>query len=103
MNDKLLKAFIEASGYTIETTPKIMTDERRKFLESENMHFTILTEGAECDYKVTKKKPQVCFDVDSPEWSCIVNFVLGHKEDIINDINDYGGLGLVLDFFNRNS
>lgn len=41
-------------------------------------------------------------DTNSPEWSAIVQYVLGHKDDIESSINDFGELKPVLDFFNRN-
>jgi hypothetical protein len=52
--DRLLRAFIEASGYEIEETGGI-SDARRKELEDENMLFTLAVES-EVDYKVTKKE-----------------------------------------------
>jgi hypothetical protein len=54
MNDKLLRAFIEASGYEIEEVAPTITKERKEFLESENMLLTLAVEGT-VDYKVTKK------------------------------------------------
>lgn len=41
-------------------------------------------------------------DTDSPAWSAIVEYVLDHKDDIENGINDFETLKPVLDFFNRN-
>lgn len=52
--DKLLRAFIEASGYEVKEISPTITKERREFLESENMLFTLAVEEG-CDYKVTKK------------------------------------------------
>jgi len=53
--DKLLRAFIEASGYEITSTPTKLTRERREFLEKENMLLCLAVEETAVDYKVTKK------------------------------------------------
>jgi len=42
----------------------------------------------------------ISFDVDSPEWSCIVNYILNAKEDIELGINNFGELKPMLDYFN---
>jgi len=55
-----------------------------------------LVASFDVDYKLTKR-------IDNLPLDCVVNFVLSHREDIINDINDYGGLGTMLDFIERES
>jgi len=99
MNDKLLRAFIEASGFSIE--------EVKAPLEEIKLHDGSLTlipidSAVTIDYKVTKKKAQVCFDVDSHEWSCIVEYVLSHQGDIEAGTNDFDCLRPMLNYFNRN-
>lgn len=104
---KLLRAFIEASGYEIETTkdikwayhPDDINDQTGKPKENSRPESIINT----TDYKVTKQEPLVQLPIQSKEWGCIVDFVTSHREDIINDVNDYGGLGFILDFMERNS
>jgi hypothetical protein len=44
----------------------------------------------------------VTMSVDSPEWAAIVEYVLNHKDDIENGVNDFGDLQPMLDYFNRN-
>ena len=51
--DKLLRAFIEASGYEIEEVGGGVSPARRKELEDNNMLFTLAVEDV-IDYKVTK-------------------------------------------------
>ncbi len=58
--DKLLRAFIEASGFEIEEVATTITKERKEFLESENMLLTLAIESA-VDYKVTKKSDEERF------------------------------------------
>ncbi len=91
--EKLLRAFIEASGYEVEEVlvnprPLVCNDK-----PTNRMTYDYI------DYKVTKRSAQVCFDVDSPEWSCVVGYILGAKEDIELGINNYGELKPMLDFF----
>ena len=88
--DKLLRAFIEASGYEVK---EVQGD----FITTQYGGYS------EFDYKVTKKQSYVPIEIQSKEWGCIVDFVQSHREDIINDVNDYGGLGFILDFMERNS
>jgi hypothetical protein len=38
--------------------------------------------------------------VNSDAWSSIVDYVLSHRRDIESDINDFGTLRPMLDFFN---
>lgn len=45
----------------------------------------------------------VKLDVNGKVWDSIVSFVLTHRDDIENNINDYGDLKPVWDFFNRNT
>jgi len=103
VNDKLLRAFIEASGYTIEeikaTTKQKFSFIKAAFTDRYNQQGPITT----IDYKVTKKKSQVSFDVDSPEWSAIVIFVSNEADNIEQSIDGYGDLKPMLDYFNRNS
>jgi len=88
--DKLLRAFISASGFEIEETETTATETIKG----------VLWGTKTIDYKVTKKKPQACFDVDSPEWSCIVDFTLNQADNIEHDIEGYGDLKPMLDYFN---
>lgn len=37
-----------------------------------------------------------------PAWSAIVEYTLNHQDDIKEDINDFGTLEPVIEFFNRN-
>lgn len=127
--DKLLRALIDALGFDVE---KIITHnetpitkqmgELKIFQGRSNSNgddglVTVgnhgpykrgddecyyLDGGTDIDYKVTKKKPQVCFDVDSPEWNAIVTFVLNQADDIEHGIEGYGDLKPMLDYFNRN-
>lgn len=126
--DKLLRAFIEAQGLEIET---LLDYKERDMSEVEAMAhnkgfgcatgYRLLTvPGSQelliddngnykgvliepvVDYKVTKKEAQVCFDVDSPEWKCIVDYVLGARFEIEIKENNFGDLQPMLDFFNRN-
>ena len=55
------------------------------------------------DSKLTTTVAQVRFDVNSPEWTCIVDFVLAHRGDIESSINDFDYLKPMLDYFNRDS
>lgn len=50
----------------------------------------------------TQKIPFSWIDTNSPEWRAIVDYVLGHEDDINDDINDFGTLKPVLDHLNRN-
>lgn len=97
--DKLLKAFIEASGYEVEETTETKTE--------------VVGEGViwgtkVVDYKVTKKQAtesnayQVILDVQSAEWSCIVEYITNHAGGIENNIHDLGTLQPMLNYFNRN-
>lgn len=126
--DKLLRAFIEASGYEIEeveevelwrTIPFMGQTERdmlhhkefcgcvisRVKTDTENhweLHRKII------DYKVTKKAVesnayQVILDTQGPEFSCIVKYITDHIDDIESSVNDFGILKPMLDYFNRNS
>jgi len=84
---KLLKAFIEASGFDIKEDGSASYDKPKVVI----------------DYKVTKKKSQVSFDVDSPEWKGMVTFVLCEADNIKHGIDGYSDLQPMLDYFNRNS
>ena len=68
--DRLLRAFIYASGYEIKEVGGGVSPARRKELEDNNMLFTLATEDV-TDYKVTKK----C-DIHSSGvigWDCMDN------------------------------
>lgn len=84
---KLLRAFIEASGFDVE-----------EIQEQKIPSGQILTPH---DYKVTKKPHQVCFDVNSPEWSSVVLYIIGHRHEIEIKENDFGTLAPMLDCFDR--
>ena len=96
--EKLLRAFIEVSGFDIEETIKEGPSISKRDSIGVFDEFYITT-----DYKLTKKKAQVCFDVDSPEWGCIVEYVTIHEVDIETETDDYGDLKPMLEYFNRNS
>lgn len=129
---KLLRALIDALGFDIEVTRdykeiKLTKEQashhfkpvaygspspsRRLLTESGSLAYLIDEDGmyteaeatAIIDYKVTKRKAFVPLHIQSKEWGCIVDFVQSHREDIINDVNDYGGLGFILDFMERDS
>lgn len=97
--DKLLRAFIEASGYEIEeiTTRKILVSAepptRDEFINGSTVIETI-------DYKVTKRHAPVLVPIliQSDEWGCIVEFVSSHADDIETGTNDYGTLTPIWDF-----
>ena len=88
--EKKLDALISALGFDIEVT------------ESVSIPSGQIVIPYSC--KLSDRNPAfVPLPVQSEEWSCIVDFVISHREDIINDVNDYGGLGFILDFMERNS
>ena len=102
--DKLLRAFIEASGYEIEETVTILDGQTvtEKGVTYGNQTVTSI------DYKVTKKVAdsnahQVIFDTQGAEWSCIVKYITGHIDDIESSVNDFDTLKPMLDYFNGNS
>ena len=87
---KLLTALCESLGFEIEEI------EEQKIPSGQ----IIVTQGYNLK---TKKYKSVELPVHGDEWSSIVGFILSHKDDIENGINDYGDLMPVLEFFNRNS
>jgi len=101
MNDtiKLLTAIAEAQGLVVEVVTPKASDLAWNFGKASGGDVTPLT----ADYKVTYKNPDpmVPLPIHSDAWSCLVDFLLAHRDDIINDINDYGGLGSMLDFIER--
>lgn len=119
--DKLLRALIDALGFKVESgdinagdlidnsrssgvysTKEINQLYPNKHIVTEHFGGNWIVSEPSIDYKVTKKKPQVCFDVDSPEWNAIVTFVLNQADDIEHGIEGYGDLKPMLDYFNRN-
>ena len=96
MEMKLLRAFIDASGFDVKEVV-------REAAEGQEPDFFILDDDYCVDYKVTSKECLVPLPAQSKAWGCVVDFVLSHREDIINDVNDYGGLGSILDFMERKS
>ena len=102
---KLLRAFIEASGYEIETSSGKVSCGCSGYTGSGCgcCNFTGFI-SKPFDYKVTKKHPValVPIPIQSDEWSCIVKFVESHANDIEQDINDFGELKPMWDFMNRN-
>ena len=111
--DKLLRAFIEASGYEIKevVVDKVIPDLSR-------VERSTLTIKDVIDYKVTKRDngvKQFAADVfyrtgdivplpiKSKAWGCIVEYVTSHDGDIESDTNDFGTLKPMLDFMNRDS
>lgn len=53
-------------------------------------------------YRLISREPTVNFPINGAEWSAICEYVLAHTSDIDSDINDFGTLKPVLDYFNRN-
>lgn len=41
--------------------------------------------------------------IDSDGWGCIVKYIMGHHNDIENNIGDYGTLQPLLDFMKYNN
>lgn len=89
--DKLLRAFIKASGYEIEEV-KVATEVRVADNWDSVMHIS------NTEYKVTAKDSYVPIPIQSDEWGCIVDFVSNHADDIENNINDYGVLAPIWGF-----
>lgn len=123
--EKLLRAFIEASGYDIEKTidTKLTPISKQSGLNritagaltmARNNLATVngneykrgddecyyLEGSLDVDYKVTKK-PQPCFDADSPEWACVVDYVLGARDEIELGINNFGDLRPILNYLTK--
>jgi hypothetical protein len=120
--ERIQEAFIKACGYDIteshsrervglpvklDSHPTSLPDNHvLEFIG--NGEYQIHVESI--DYKVTKNPhkhyaPQcdyIPMPVNSKEWGGIVSFILSHREEIINDINDFGVLGAALDFMERN-
>lgn len=90
--EKKLDALIDALGFDVEHS-RIECGAEDKYIDA-----LLFGSYYKSDYKLTKREGCVPIEVQSKEWGCIVNFVLSHREDIRNDINDYGGLGVILDF-----
>ena len=96
--DKLLRAFIEASGFEVKEVSREVTSRgcgSGGFWHKEELVVD--------DYRVTKKSPYVPITAQSKEWACVVGYLLAHDTDIETGVNDYGDLKPMLDFFNRNS
>jgi len=87
--DKLLRAFIEASGFDIE--------EFSATRDGEAIPDSVVY------YKVTKKECYVPLPVQSKEWGCIVEYLTDHYEDIEIGIDDFGTLKPIMEFISRNS
>jgi len=102
--EKLLRAFIEASGYEIEEVTVNTPTRTISHFDVNNDGLPVFIDSLEpiIDYKVAKKKVQVCFDINGPEWSCIVDYILHHSGDIEAETNDFDILKPMLDYFNRN-
>lgn len=96
--EKLLRAFIEVSGFDIKETIKEGPSISKRDSIGVFDEFYIII-----DYKLTKKEPYVPITAVSKEWDCICSYVLSHRNDILTNINDYGDLLPMLEFFSRNS
>lgn len=94
--DKLLRAFIEASGFEIQEIKEEFYKGEFKGLGTE-IHERVI------DYKVTKKDDYVPLPVQSKEWGCIVEYLTDHYEDIEIGIDDFGTLKPIMEFISRNS
>ena len=111
--DKLLRAFIEASGYEIEEVESSSSFYGAGCINEDGT----LKEGAlplgtvkSIDYKVSKAKGviesnayQFILDAQGPEFSCIAKYIDDHKDEIELKVMDYGDLQPMLDYFCRNS
>ena len=110
--DKLLRAFIEASGYEVEEVSNGKPELVKAFWDRP----AIIKEGI--DYKVTKRDngvKQFAADVfyrtgdivplpiKSKAWGCIVEYVTSHAGDIESGTNDFDTLKPIWDFMNRDS
>ena len=124
--DKLLRAFIEASGYEVK---RVRTgDEKCDCYKSNPLSRGHLIGCQRCqgtgvshgifDYKVTKRDngvKQFAADVfyrtgdivplpiKSKAWGCIVEYVKNHAGDIESGANDFDTLKPIWDFMNRDS
>lgn len=85
----LIEAMIEKMGYRVE------------YSEEQKLPSGQITVPARADLYLT------CIDrpipVSNDAWSAIVGYVISHEDDIRRDMEDFGELRPVLDFFNRNS
>lgn len=52
-------------------------------------------------YDGIPSEPYVALPIDGHVWAAIVDYTLAHKDDIENDINDFGYLRPVLEYFYR--
>jgi len=100
---KLLLALCDALGFEVEDIEDLIPDRNCGGFRNGKAfqgRYEIV------DYKLTKKEPVSCFvpiEVQSDEWGAITQYVTAHVDDIKNNINDYGDLMPVWEFFNRNS
>jgi len=112
---KLEIAKLRADGYDVEIITNHNTDKYNDYIKRIGSWADIIAAFGiyppppehpssffTTDYKVTKKKKQVCFDIDSPEWMCIVDYIINSRYEIEGKENDFGTLQPMLDFFNRN-
>ena len=105
--DKLLRAFIEASGYEIEEVRTLSPPCKvASNIDPETglMRYVAALDferGYSIDYKVTKKDDFVPLPVQSKEWGCIVEYITDHYEDIEIGIDDFGALKPIMDFISR--
>ena len=68
--------------------------------------FSDLASNTEYVIRYSKKSAQhykPTYPIDKEVWDCAVDYVLGHKDEILRGENDYGVLLPMLNYFNRHS
>jgi len=107
---KLLRAFIEASGYEVESISRAMLNGEEVKNKAKIALLPMLSWGDSevefiTDYKVTKnhKSPFPWMDTNSSAWSAIVEYVLDYKKEIEMGEGGFVILKPVLDHFNGES
>ena len=86
---KLLTALCDALGFDVEEVQEQSIPSGKVLIPHE--------------YKLTKRGEVVTLPVEGDFWGSIVKYIVSHADDIESEINDYGDLKPVLDYFNRNS
>ena len=105
--EKKLDALIDALGFDVEK----ITDFNVADYERVHKGYIYCRMGfpppqkstyTNVEYKLTKRAPERN-SLPHDAWCGLVDFILSHQEDIVHDVNGYGGLGAVLDWFYRNT
>jgi len=90
-DNQLLKSLCEALGFeVVETTNRVD-------LGNGSQYFTHQT-----SYKLERKKED-WIPVDKEVFGILVNYIISHQEDIEAEVDDFGSLKPIWDWFNRNS